>query len=77
MPRWRMLYIDPGLLSGQLTNEVPHDTGFARPAMHDPLLAGRFARLFAGTNPIVPDALATEKNPLRRRPARQPRYDRA
>lgn len=63
--RWRMLYVDPGLLSEPLMDEVPHGTEFARPAVRDPLLAGRFARLFAGITAVAPDALAVEESLLR------------
>ena len=62
---WRMLYIDPGVLFGSVTEKVTSGTEFARPTLQDPLLAHRFARLFAGITDPVPDALAVDEDLLR------------
>lgn len=43
--RWRMLVADAGLLSWSAMEEVPSGIELARPALQDPLLAARPARL--------------------------------
>jgi AraC-like DNA-binding protein len=65
MRAWRMLYFDPGVVAEALREDAPGDAEIARPALHDPLLARRFARLFAELTGPAPDALAAEEGVLR------------
>ncbi|TGD93177.1 AraC family transcriptional regulator [Methylobacterium nonmethylotrophicum] len=59
---WQMLYLDPALLAGLLREDLPRAGEIARPALHDPVLAGRFTRLFAGIAAARPDAFAVEQD---------------
>jgi AraC-like DNA-binding protein len=62
---WRMLYLDPGLVAHAVPEEMHGPVEIARPALRDPLLARRFARLFAGIVAPAPDLLAVEADVLR------------
>ena len=62
---WRMLYIDPGLVARALREDVPDNVEIARPALRDPPLASRFARLFADLTAPSPEPLAVEEGVLR------------
>ncbi len=62
---WQMLYFDPTLVCPSLTEEVPGGIAFSRPALRDPQLAERFARLFESVTAVVPEALAAEEDVLR------------
>ncbi len=65
MRAWRMLYLDPGLVVRLLREDLPGEAEIVRPVLRDPLLAGRFDRLFASLTEPVPDALGTEEDLLR------------
>lgn len=79
---WRMLYLDPGLVAREAADALGTDGApeIARPALRDPVLADRFAALFACLTAPAPDALAVEEallralaHLLRRHGARPPR----
>ena len=61
MRSWRMLYLDPGLVAQSLREDLRGTAEIVRPALHDPLLADRFGRLFAAITAPAPDALAVEE----------------
>ena len=44
---WRMLYLDPALVTRVMAEEGEDRPEIARPALRDPVLAEHFARLFA------------------------------
>ena len=62
---WRMLYLDPGLVARALREEALDAMEITRPALRDPLLTRRFARLFASITAPLPDSLAVEEDVLR------------
>ncbi len=62
---WRMLYFDIGLVAQALRQDMPGIAEIARPVLRDPLLAQRFAQLFAGMTAPAPEALAVEQGVLR------------
>lgn len=62
---WRMLYLDPGLVAHVLREELSAEAEIARPVLHDPLLAGRFDRLFVALTEPTPDVLGAEEALLR------------
>jgi AraC-like DNA-binding protein len=62
---WRMLYLDPALLARETADEASGQIEIARPAVRDPILVERFARLFASVTASTPDHLAIEENLLR------------
>jgi len=63
--RWRMIYIDPVLLAREVEEETVGPVEIVHPVARDPLLAGLFARLFAGLTAPQSDRLASEENLLR------------
>jgi AraC-like DNA-binding protein len=56
---WRMLYLDPGLVSREL-GEGALRGEIARPTVRDPVLAGLFTGLFAKLTAQAPEPLAIE-----------------
>ena len=62
---WRMLYLDPVLVARELVDEGEDWPEIARPALLDPVLAGLFARLFAGATGALSEPLALEEDLLR------------
>ena len=62
---WRMLYLDPALAVRELAQEDEDRPEIARPALHDPVLAGLFARLFVRATAAAPEPLALEEDLLR------------
>jgi AraC-like DNA-binding protein len=62
---WRMLYLDPALVAGEVKDEIVGLVEIVRPVARDPLLAGQFARLFACLTASRADCLAREENLLR------------
>lgn len=65
MRSWRMLYLDPGLVARELQEDLPGDAEIARPVLHDPVLARRFALAFDHLTTATPDPLAVEEGVLR------------
>jgi len=79
---WRMLYFDPTAVARMAEAEGANTFEVVRPAVHDPVLAARFARLFACVTAASPDPLLlTESllrlvmNALRRHGLRPPRKE--
>jgi AraC-like ligand binding domain len=65
-PRQRcMIYIDPALLAREVEEETVAPVEIVHPVARDPLLAGRFARLFACLTTPQSGRLAREENLLR------------
>ena len=62
---WRMLYLDPALMASEAEQELVGPVEIVRPVARDPLLARRFAGLFARLTAVQPDRLAVEENLLR------------
>ena len=62
---WRMLYLDPALVVSEVAGEGEDHPEIARPALHDPVLARLFARLFAEATAPAPEPLALEQELLR------------
>ncbi len=62
---WRMLYLNPALVARELAEEGEDRPEIAHPTLHDPVLAGLFARLFAGATGTVSEPLALEEDLLR------------
>lgn len=62
---WRMLYLDPALVTRDVTGEVVGDPEIMRPAVRDPILAELFIRLFTRATDPFPDRFATEEVLLR------------
>ena len=62
---WRMLYLDPDLVSQALRDDMRGTVEIARPALRDPLLTQCFAELFAGITTPVPEPFAVEEGLLR------------
>jgi hypothetical protein len=54
---WRMLYFDPTAVVRMAEAEGANTFEVVRPAVHDPILAARFARLFACVTAASPDPL--------------------
>ncbi|MGB2603305.1 MAG: AraC family transcriptional regulator [Candidatus Sulfotelmatobacter sp.] len=61
---WRMLYLDPALVAREVEPEIVGQVEVVRPVARDPLLAGRFARLFACLTASRSDSLAREERLL-------------
>lgn len=59
---WRMVYLNPGHLAAHLKPAQTRDV--VRPVARDPLLAARFATLFAALTSEPADALAAEEQLL-------------
>ena len=59
---WRMLYLDPALVAEAMREDMGHVPEFTLPALRDPTLAARFARLFAAIVAPGPDAFAIEED---------------
>ena len=62
---WRMIYLDPALVAGEVEDEIVGLVEIVRPVARDPVLAGHFARLFACLTAPRSDCLAREENLLR------------
>jgi AraC-like DNA-binding protein len=62
---WRMIYLDPALVAREVEEEIAGQAEIVRPVARDPLLAGRFARLFACLTASQSERLAREENLLR------------
>jgi hypothetical protein len=58
--QWRMIYIDPALLAGELKEETVRPVEIVHPVAQDLLLARHFARLFACLTAARSDRLARE-----------------
>jgi AraC-like DNA-binding protein len=62
---WRMVYLDPTVVAGEVEDEIVGLVEIVRPVARDPLLARHFARLFACLTALRADCLAREENLLR------------
>jgi AraC-like DNA-binding protein len=62
---WRMLYLDPALVTREVAGEGVQGLEIARPAVRDRSLAKLFARLFRRATHPFPDRLAAEEDLLR------------
>jgi AraC-like DNA-binding protein len=62
---WRMIYLDPTLLSREVEEEIVGAAEIVRPVVNDPILARHFAWLFDCLTADQPDRLATEEVLLR------------
>jgi AraC-like DNA-binding protein len=62
---WRILYLDPTLVAGEITDEAPERELIVRPVARDPQLAGHVARLFTQLEKPIPDSFAVEESLLR------------
>jgi AraC-like DNA-binding protein len=62
---WRIIYIDPALLTREVEEEIVGPVEIVRPVARDPLLAGHFAQLFARLTASRSDHLGTEEILLR------------
>jgi len=62
---WRMLYLDPGLVAGELAGEGLDPAAILRPVTRDPVLAALFLRACAAVTAPGPDPLALETDLLR------------
>ncbi len=62
---WRIIYLDPTLLERETVDEMTGPFETVRPAVRDPVLAERFACLFASVTAARPDRLAIEEDLLR------------
>ncbi len=62
---WRMIYLDPAVIARQVEHEIAGSAELVRPVASDPLLARRFAALFASLTADRPDPLEREENLLR------------
>ena len=62
---WRIIYLDPALMSREVEEEAVGTVEVVRPVARDPLLARHFARLFACLTAEQPDRLARDENLLR------------
>ncbi len=62
---WRMLYIDPVLVTQEVAETVGGVPEIARPAFRDPVMGGLFERLFARATAAVPEPLALQEELLR------------
>jgi AraC-like DNA-binding protein len=62
---WRMIYLDPVLVSSEVGDEIRSGVEIVHPVARDPLLALHFARLFACLTDSRSDRLAREENLLR------------
>ena len=61
---WRMLYLDPALVTGEVEKEIGGRFEIMRPVARDVQLATHFARLFACVTAPHSDRLAREENLL-------------
>jgi len=61
---WRMIYFDPALVAREVEEEIVGPLEIVRPVARDPILARRFARLFACLTASRTEGLATEENLL-------------
>ncbi|MGD0764186.1 MAG: AraC family transcriptional regulator [Roseiarcus sp.] len=62
---WRMLYFEPWLAMGEVEDEIGGEVEIARPAVHDPILAELFSRLFSIVTAPIADRLAADEGLLR------------
>jgi AraC-like DNA-binding protein/quercetin dioxygenase-like cupin family protein len=62
---WRMIYCNPTLVAREVEEELTGQIEIARPVVRDPLLAVKFAQLFACLTNSRSDRLAREENLLR------------
>lgn len=62
---WRMIYLDPAIVAGEVEDEIVGLVEIVRPVARDPRLARHFARLFACLTASRSDGLAREENLLR------------
>lgn len=62
---WRMLYFDPALLRRELAEEDAEGLDVVRPVADDPILADRFAALFASLTSQAADGFAIEEGLVR------------
>src|SRR5215472_5795728 len=62
---WRMLYFDPAVVERLIQAEGVTSTEIVRPAVSDPILAKRFADLFASVTDERSDPLLLEENLVR------------
>ncbi len=62
---WRMIYLDPAIITREVGEEFVGPVEIVRPVARDPLLARHFAELFACLTAAQPDRLASEENLLR------------
>lgn len=62
---WRMIYLDPSLVEREIGQEMKGAAEIVRPVIRDPLLAQRFAGLFATVTASTPDQLLGEESLLR------------
>lgn len=58
---WRIVYLDPALISRAIGEEIAGELEIARPVARDPLLAEHLVRLFAALTGPEPDRLACEE----------------
>jgi len=61
---WRMIYLDPSIMAREAREEFAGSVEIVRPVARDPLLARRFAELFACLTTAQPDRLACEEGLL-------------
>ena len=81
---WKMIYVDPDFLAGQVADEMAGRFEVAHPVASDPLLAKLFIRLFTCFTTLHPDRMAQEESlirtlmcAIRRHGATQQRNDRS
>lgn len=61
---WRMLYFEPTIVARAAVAEGVGDVELASPAVHDPVLATRFVRLFDCLTARIPNQLAIDERLL-------------
>ena len=59
---WRIVYVDPGLMSRAVEEEIGGELEIVRPVAQDRLLARHVVRLFACLTQVAPDPLELEEN---------------
>ena len=62
---WRMLYFEPWLAIGEVEDEIGEEVEIVRPAVHDPILAALFSRLFSIATAPIADRLAADEGLMR------------
>lgn len=62
---WRMIYIDPAVMTNGIGEEFVGPVEIVRPVARDPLLAWRFHELFLCLTAAQPDGFAAEEQLLR------------
>jgi AraC-like DNA-binding protein len=62
---WRILYLDPTLVAGEIADETTGGELIVRPVARDPQLAKYVIRLFAQVENLAPNGLAAEESLLR------------